>query len=101
MASLLRGFSTMATSRKFVLKGTSGAGKSTVGAELARRLNLTFVELDALHHRPNWTSPAAEEFTAMLRDVMAAAPDGWVIDGNYDSKLGDTVIAAADTIVWF
>jgi hypothetical protein len=23
-----------------------------------------------------------------------------VIDGNYDSKLGDTVLGAADTIVW-
>jgi hypothetical protein len=31
---------------------------------------------------------------------MAAAPDGWVIDGNYEAKLGDTLIGAADTIVW-
>jgi adenylate kinase family enzyme len=90
----------MTTPRRIVIKGTSGAGKSTTGAELARRLNLTFVELDALHHGPNWSEPTAEAFRATLRDVMAAAPDGWVIDGNYDSKLGDTVIEAADTIVW-
>lgn len=90
----------MTTPRRIVLKGTSGAGKSTVGAELARRLNLTFVELDALHHGPNWSAPPAEVFRATLRDVMAAAPDGWVIDGNYDSKLDDTVIGVADTIVW-
>lgn len=31
---------------------------------------------------------------------MTAAPDGWVIDGDYDTKLGDTVLGAADTIVW-
>jgi len=31
---------------------------------------------------------------------MAAAPHGWVIDGNYDSKLGRTVTDAADTVVW-
>jgi hypothetical protein len=31
---------------------------------------------------------------------MNAAPDGWVIDGNYEAKLGDTLIGAADTIVW-
>jgi hypothetical protein len=31
---------------------------------------------------------------------MDAAPDGWVIDGNYEVKLGDTLIGAADTIVW-
>ena len=31
---------------------------------------------------------------------MEQAPDGWVIDGNYDSKLGDLVVDEADTIVW-
>jgi hypothetical protein len=31
---------------------------------------------------------------------MAEIPDGWVIDGNYESKLGTTVIGPADTIVW-
>ena len=86
--------------RKISVKGTSGAGKSTFGAELARRLDLTFVELDALHHGPNWSAPTSDEFRAKVRAVMESAPNGWVIDGNYDSKLGDTVVAAADTIVW-
>jgi hypothetical protein len=31
---------------------------------------------------------------------MDDAPDGWVIDGNYEAKLGDTLTGAADTIVW-
>jgi hypothetical protein len=31
---------------------------------------------------------------------MAGAPDGWVIDGNYESKLGELVLEAADQIVW-
>jgi hypothetical protein len=31
---------------------------------------------------------------------MAAAPAGWVIDGNYDSKLDGLVVAAADTVIW-
>ena len=35
-----------------------------------------------------------------MREAMDAAPDGWVIDGNYEAKLGDTLIGAADTIVW-
>ena len=47
--------------RKIVVKGTSGAGKSTFAAELARRLDLVYVELDALHHGPNWTEASAEE----------------------------------------
>ncbi len=86
--------------RKIVVKGTSGAGKSTFGAELAHRLGLAYVELDALHHGPNWSEPTAEEFRARVRAAMAAAPTGWVIDGDYDTKLSGTVVGAADTIVW-
>ena len=87
--------------RRVNVKGTSGSGKTTFGEELARRLEVPFVELDALHHiGPNWTEATAEELTARVREAIDAAPDGWVIDGNYESKLGETVIAAADTIVW-
>ena len=86
--------------QRIVVRGVSGAGKSTFAAELARRLGLAYVELDALHHGPNWSEPTPEAFRARVRAAMTAAPAGWVIDGNYDSKLGETVIAAADTIVW-
>ena len=68
--------------------------------ELARRLGLTYIELDALHHGPNWSEPTAEEFRARVRHAMDESPDGWVIDGNYDSKLGDLIVDEADTIVW-
>ncbi|HZE29573.1 MAG TPA: shikimate kinase [Gaiellaceae bacterium] len=82
------------------VKGSSGSGKTTFGQELAERLGVPYVELDALHHGPNWSEPTDEEFRARVREAMAAAPDGWVIDGNYEAKLGDTLISAADTIVW-
>ena len=86
--------------RKVAVKGTSGSGKSTLGAELARRLGVSYVELDALHHGPNWAAPTADEFRARISAVMADNPDGWVIDGSYERKLGRLVIDAADTIVW-
>jgi adenylate kinase family enzyme len=86
--------------RRIIVKGTSGAGKSTFAADLACRLGLTYVELDALYHGSNWSEPTAEEFRARVHAAMDAAPGGWVIDGNYDSRLGDTVVDAADTIVW-
>ena len=83
------------------VKGTSGSGKSMFAAEVARRLDLPYVELDALHWAsPNWDEPTAEDFRATVREVLAARPDGWVIDGNYEGKLGDTVLREADTIVW-
>jgi adenylate kinase family enzyme len=86
--------------RRVNVKGISGSGKSTFAAELARRLDLPYVELDALHHGPNWSEPTAEGFHAKVQHAMNSAPDGWVIDGNYEGKLGTLVLDAADTIVW-
>jgi len=86
--------------RKISVKGTPGSGKSTFAAELARRLRLVHVELDALHWEPDWTHPSDEEFRRGVHEAMAAAAEGWVIDGNYDSKLDELVLREADTIVW-
>ena len=42
-----------------VLASASGNGKTTLGRELARRLDVPFDELDALVHGPNWTETTA------------------------------------------
>ena len=81
------------------VKGISGSGKSTFSRQLAERLVVPYLEIDAIHHGPNWTEASAEELQTRVRDFMAGAPDGWVIDGNYENKLGDLVLAAADRIV--
>jgi adenylate kinase family enzyme len=83
---------------KIAVQGTSGSGKTTVARELARRHGVPHVELDALHHGPNWLETPTEEF--QRRVAAATAGDGWVVDGNYDGKLGDLVLARADTVVW-
>ena len=61
---------------------------------------MPFIELDAIHHGRNWTEPSIDEFRARVEVAIAAAPDGWVIDGGYRSKLGDLVLERADTLVW-
>jgi adenylate kinase family enzyme len=85
---------------RIAITGASGNGKTTLAQQLALRAGLRHVELDALHHGPNWAEPTNEEFRARVREAIEAAPDGWVIDGNYEPKLGETVLDAADTIVW-
>ena len=48
--------------RRIVVVGTSGSGKTTLAREVARRLALPHVEIDALHWGPNWTEPPVELF---------------------------------------
>jgi len=81
-----------------VTASASGNGKTTVGRELARRLDVPFVELDALVHGPNWTETPDDELRRLLEPVLAG--DGWVIDGGYRGKIGDLVLGQADVVVW-
>lgn len=81
-----------------VIASASGCGKTTVGRALAARLGVPFVELDALNHGPGWVEATADELRARVRPVLA--DEAWVIDGGYRGKLGDLVLAAADTVVW-
>ncbi len=77
--------------------GTTGSGKTALARRLAERLGYPYVELDALHWNPNWTSTPADEFR--VRVARAVEGDAWVVDGNY-TKVRDVVWNRADTIVW-
>src|SRR5690349_1503257 len=85
--------------RRFLIKGASGAGKSTLARAVAQRTGLPYIELDALHHGPNWTEASPEQLRERVQAVLDDAR-GWVVDGNYDSKLGRLLIDRADSIVW-
>src|SRR5205085_10649656 len=97
-AGVRGGADAQALMRRVAIVGASGNGKTTLGREVARRLEVPFVELDALHHGPNWAEPPLEEFRASVAE--ATAGDGWVVDGGYERKLGRIVLDRADTIVW-
>ena len=84
--------------KRVVVQGTSGSGKTTLAQALADRMGVACVELDALHHGPNWTEASAAELTEQV--AAAIAGESWVVDGNYERKLGDLVVDRADTLVW-
>jgi adenylate kinase family enzyme len=84
--------------RRVAVVGCSGAGKTTLARSLSARLGVPHVELDALFHLPGWSERPAEEFRVAV--AAALAGDGWVVDGNYTSRLGDVTLGAADTVVW-
>ena len=81
-----------------VVASASGNGKTSFGRELARRLGVPFVELDALVHRPNWVETPDDELRAQVEPIVAS--EAWVIDGSYQRKLGDLVLRNADVVVW-
>jgi adenylate kinase family enzyme len=84
--------------RRVHVVGTSGSGKSTVAAALARALGVPHVELDALHWLPGWQERPVDEFRAHLSAALAT--HGWVVDGNYAAQSRDLVWAQVDTVVW-
>ena len=61
--------------------GTSGSGKTSVARQIAKKLNIPYVELDELFWKPNWTESTDEELFPKLEKALSA--DGWVLDGNY------------------
>jgi adenylate kinase family enzyme len=82
---------------RYVVVGTSGAGKSAFARELAAALACPHVELDDLFWGADWTPRPAEQFQAAAR--QAAAGENWVIDGNY-SSVRDIVWPRATHVVW-
>ncbi|MFD4357556.1 hypothetical protein ACFWPX_33770 [Nocardia sp. NPDC058518] len=89
----------VAVMRRISVVGTSGSGKSTLARQISHRLDIPYIELDAIHHQPDWTPMPAPDFQAAVAERIAR--DAWVVDGNYRGKLGDLVWQRADTVVWF
>jgi adenylate kinase family enzyme len=83
---------------RIAVVGTSGSGKTTVARRLAAHHGVPHIELDELHWGPNWSTPSDDEFRA--RVARALSSPGWVADGSYYGKLGDSVLEQADLIVW-
>src|SRR5437870_1727664 len=86
-------------SRRISVVGATGSGKTTFARQLARRLGVSFVELDALAWGPNWTLVPVDVFKE--RVARAVEGDAWVIDGNYGGRgARDLVWPRADTVIW-
>lgn len=68
-----------------------------LAAELAHRLRIPHIELDALFWEPDWVEAEPDVFRD--RVTLAVSTEAWVADGNY-SRARDLVWTRAETIVW-
>ena len=76
--------------------GSPGAGKSTLARQIADRIGLPLIHLDAERWQSGWIERDRDEWQERL-DGMVARPS-WVIDGNYGSSLPQR-LARADTVI--
>ncbi len=83
--------------RRIAVVGVSGSGKTTLARQLAARLGLAHVELDALYWEPGWAPAPRTVFRERAAQVFQG--DGWVVDGNHP-EVRDIIWNRADTAVW-
>ena len=82
---------------RIAVVGTSGSGKTTLARQLAQRLRIPHIELDAIYWGPDWTPAPPDVFRE--RATVALNGRTWTVDGNY-SAVRDVVWRRADTLVW-
>jgi len=81
--------------------GNSSAGKSTLGERLARILDVSFVELDALNWLENWVGLNATDPDELERRMReATAGDGWVVAGSYTAFSQRAFWNRLQLVVW-
>lgn len=80
-------------SRRILVTGNAGSGKTTLAQALAAALGLPYRGLDAIVWGPGWVKAAPAICDARVRD-LAAAPT-WVADG-----VSPLLLEAADMVVF-
>ncbi|WP_265521958.1 AAA family ATPase [Oerskovia flava] len=81
--------------RRILVAGTSGAGKTTLAARVGSTLGVPHVELDGLFHGPSWTPRPS-----FVEDVAAfCAQDAWVTEWQYRA-VRRMLARRADLVLW-
>lgn len=84
------------SSKRILVLGPCGSGKTHLTRELSRALDLPAVHLDAAFWRPGWVSTPQPEWRSVVSNLVKQ--ESWVIDGTYESTL-DLRIPAAEAII--
>jgi adenylate kinase family enzyme len=83
--------------KKIMIIGPSGAGKTTLAQQLAKRLNLPVYHLDTFFWAENWKQANYEQFIQKQYEIVDQ--DRWVIDGNFRHTLSIRLVEA-DTVIF-
>jgi adenylate kinase family enzyme len=84
------------SSKRILVLGPSGGGKTRLALCLRQRLNVELIHLDAYFWKPGWVSTPKAEWHEIV--VALAERQRWIMDGTYESTL-DLRIPRADAII--
>jgi adenylate kinase family enzyme len=83
--------------QRIVIIGSTSSGKSTLAEQLAKRFDLNFIDLDALHWEPNWTEAPLEVFRERVSSAIQT--QAWAVAGNYHT-VRDLIWPRAEAVIW-
>ena len=83
--------------QRIVVIGTTGSGKSMLAERIAKRLNLNYIELDALYWEPGWAEAPLDAFRERVSKATQAP--AWIVAGNY-RVVRDLLWTKADVVIW-
>lgn len=85
---------------KVVVIGSSGSGKTTIAAEIAKEFNLQSISMDAIIFKDEDFSekPLREVYRRWIIGV-AQGSDNWVMEGVYP-EVADALWPLADILLW-
>lgn len=82
---------------RVAIYGNSGSGKSLLAGQLAERLGVPHIELDALAYDASGTHIPLDNLAQQFRATLGL--DGWVVEGMHRDEI-TRVIPDADTFIW-
>ena len=83
-------------SRRILVIGCPGSGKTTFSLRLAAQTGLPLFHLDSIYWRADRTHLTREELVDVLRPILAGPR--WIIDGNYNGTMPQRVEAWEEVI---
>lgn len=84
-----------ASTRRILITGASGAGKTTLRKTISDTLQAPTVEIDSLYHGPKWTPRPT--FAADV-DQFTSGPT-WVVEWQYP-EVKPLLLSRCDVLIW-
>jgi len=83
--------------KRIAILGNCGSGKTTLGVNLSKILNIPLYHLDQYYYKPNWEKAPFEEYLEIHNTLCKQ--DKWIIDGTGTRTLAHR-LQRADCIIF-